>query len=213
MGYDYWSEANVLRRINASADYQMAWMERTPMMKRAFELMAAYAAAAKNNALMTAIAQVRNASIVAGAGGLVLTLVVPLAVWAGVFVALGAGYAQAVVLLKTQNFQSGFTQATVAALLKWEWSHVQSRFFKFSADQDNDFVPGAGKITANAYNEGLVAGFLQGAGYSDEARKIILKQLRDLSPTTSKGDWDRRAQIAYVIELAVAGLKGGVFKT
>ena len=187
--------------------------ENNPVIARWLAAEAAAAQAIADARIAAAIASLRTSSVVAAAGSLSVTLVVPLAVWVGVFAALGAPYAEARELVKSENFKSGFTQGFIIGLLGWEWHQATSRFFKFSPDQTNGWDPGMGYVSANAYNEGLRSGYIHGSGFDEEARKSALKELRTLSPTTSKGDWDRRAQITYVIELAAAGIKGGMFKS
>lgn len=203
-----WSD----ERIKAAADYVYRQWLKSPMVKTALRLAEEDAARITEARLAAGIAQLRNASLVAGAADLALTAGVPIAVWVGVFVALGAPYAQARALVRNENFQSGFSQGFVTGLLKWEWHQVTSRFFKFAPGQMNGFDESLGYIASNAFNNGLHAGFIQAGYLNGDVRKALLHRLRALAPGTSSGNWDRLDQISYVIALSSAGRRTNFFK-
>jgi hypothetical protein len=182
------------------------WIE-SPLVQRWLGLQAASAEAR----LAAGIAELRTASLIAGAPSLALTLGVPLAVWVGVFAAMGAPYAEARALVRNENFQSGFSQGFVAGLLKWDWRQTTSRLFQFAPSQ-NPTDESLGYIAANARNEGLRAGFIQAVGLNVAATTVLLHRLRSLSPSTRAGAWDLLHQKSYVIDLASAGRRHGVFK-
>jgi len=212
-GYGGWSD----KRLLAAADYVMREMMKSPLMQRVLAIAeasdAAYAAASEAR-LAAGIAQLRNASLLVGAAELALTLGVPIAVWIGVFAAMGAPYLEARNLVRNENFQSGFSQGFVTGLLKWEWrQHTVPRFFKFGPDQINPFDESLSYIAANARNEGLRAGYVHACGLNEVDRKAILNRLKSLSPSTKAGRWDELDQRNYVIELASAGRRHHIFRT
>lgn len=190
--------------LNGAADYVTRVWSESHLVQRWMQMNAQGIAGAAEVRFASAMAQLRNASLVSGAGSLALTAGVPLAAWVAMFVALGAPYAEAEALVKNENFRSGYAQGFVAGLLKWEWSHVVSRFGKFSADF-NAVDKRLGYIAANSRNEGTRSGFLMAWMLPDLSKKDWLSTLRSLSPGTSAGRWDRNDQISYVIELAAAG--------
>ena len=201
------------QRLLRAADYVVQEFMKSPFMQRWLALNSAAAAGAAEARLAAGIAQLRNASLLVGAAELALTLGVPLAVWVGVFAAMGAPYLEARNLVRNENFQSGFSQGFVTGLLKWEWRQTVSRFFKFSPGQMNPFDESLSYIAANARNEGLRAGYVHACGLNEVGRKAILSRLRSLSPSTKAGHWDRLDQISYVIDLAAAGRRHNIFRT
>lgn len=209
MPWGYASEPSD-ERLLAAADYAL---RQSPTIQRLLASATAASAAIAEARLAAAIAQLRNASLLVGAADLALTLGVPIAVWVGVFAAMGAPYAEARALVRNENFQSGFSQGFVTGLLKWEWQQGVSRFFKFSPGQMNRFDESLSYIGANAYNEGLRAGYVHARRLNEVGRKAILSRLRSLSPSTRAGHWDRVDQISYVIELASAGRRNNIFRT
>ena len=187
--------------------------KRYPTMVRIFENWEKGAVAAREVRLAAGIAELRNASLLVGAAELVVTLGVPIAVWIGVFVALGAPYAEAKALVQNANFQTGFTQGFVTGLLKWEWRrHTVPRFFMFGPAAPNHFDESLSYVAANSYNEGLRAGYVHAMSINDDGKKAILSRLRSLSPSTRPGRWNELDQRDYVIELAGAGRRYNVFR-
>lgn len=201
------------QRLLRAADQAFRLWERSPLGQRWFALHSASVAAAAEARLAMAMAQLRASSLLIGGANLALTAGVPLTVWVGVFAAMGAPYAEARALVKNENFQSGFSQGFVTGLLKWEWSHTTSRFFKFSPGQMNYYDESLSYERANAYNAGLKAGYVHAVGLDEVAREAMLDRLKSLSPGTKAGSWDHLDQISYVIELASAGRRNKVFKT
>ena len=194
-------------KIIARAEYiYQKWIE-SPLVRSWLQGEAAAAEAR----LATAIARLRSSTLIIGSVDLILTLGVPLALWVGVWVAMGAPYAQARALVKNENFISGFSQGFVMGLLKWKWHQVVSRFGKFAPDF-NAADSSLGYVAANARNEGLRTGFVHASLLDDKARRSILEKLKMLSPSTKAGNWSRLDQISYVIELAAAGRRNFIFR-
>jgi hypothetical protein len=212
MGWGYddagWSD----ERIMAAAAYSFRQWLKSPVIQGILQRAEEGAARAAEARLAAGIAQLRNASLMAGAADLALTAGVPIAVWVGVFVALGAPYAQAQALVSNENFQSGFSQGFVTGLLNWEWQQVTSRFFRFGPGQMNAFYESLSFIAANAFNNGLHAGFIQACYLKGDVRKVLLHRLRAVAPSNSAGNWDRSDQISYVIALASAGRRTNFFR-
>ena len=184
----------------------------SPLMQKWLELHAESVAAGAEARLAAGMAKLRTSSLLIGAADLALTAGVPLAVWVGVFVAMGAPYAEAQALVRNENFQSGFSQGFVMGLLKWSWDHAVARFGKFSPGQTNVMDQSLSFIAANAYNEGLRSGFMHGRILDDATKKALLSRLKSQSPGTRAGQWNRDDQISYVIELASAGRRIDFFK-
>jgi hypothetical protein len=203
-----WSD----ERILAAAAYVYRQWLKSPLIQRWFQIMENDAVLVAESRLAAGMAKLRSASLIAGAADLALTAGVPIAVWVGVFVALGAPYAQARALVGNENFQSGFSQGFVTGLLNWEWQQVTSRFFKFSAGQMNGFDESLSYIGSNAYNNGLHAGYIHACSLNGDARKALLHRLRALAPGNSAGNWGRSDQISYVIALASGGRRTNLFR-
>lgn len=196
----------------ARKEYELQrWLE-SPLISRWLANEAAGATAAAEIRLTAAIASVRASSIAMAAVDLATTAGLPLQIWIQVFVTLGAPYREAQILVRNENFVSGFTQGFVTGLLKWSWAQTRSRFVRFSPDFNTSGAVDLGFISANARNEGVRNGHLHASLLSDATKKKILSHLRSLSPTTHAGNWDRNAQISYVIELAAAGRRTNLFK-
>src|SRR5262245_33477307 len=157
MGYPY-----RLEDVERTAEFVYRRMMASPLFQRWFALNEASLAAAAENQLAAGIAQLRTSSLLIASADLALTAGVPIAVWVGVFVAMGGPSAQARVLVRNQNFQSGFAQGFVTSILKWEWQHTVWRFGKFGPGQMNGFDESLSFIAANAHNEGLRSGYTHG---------------------------------------------------
>jgi hypothetical protein len=202
-------------RLLQAADYVYQEMMKAPAMQRWFANNAAAGAAEAAGVearLAAGMAQLRSATLLVGAAELALTLGVPIAVWIGVFAALGAPYAQARALVRNENFQSGFCQGFVTGLLSWEWQHTVAHFFKFGPEQINPFDESLSYVAANAHNDGLRAGYVHACRVDVASRKAILSRLRSVSPSTKAGRWDHLDQRNYVIELAAAGRRYNIFR-
>jgi hypothetical protein len=208
---EWWStlsDEEFERRLMASAEYQLKWMMESPLLRRWAGLTEAYEEAG----IASAAAQLRTASLLIGAADLALTAGVPLALWVGVFAALGAPYAQAQALVKQTNFVRGFAEGFVAGLLKWDWQQAVSRFGRFAPDTNTSGDTEMGYISANAHNVGLRAGYIHGTLIPAPKKKQLLQQLKSWSSGAGAGNWDRLHQISYVTDLAMAGLQHGFFR-
>lgn len=207
MGYPY-----RLEDVERTADFVYKRMMASPLLQRWFQLNAQGVAGAAEARLAAGIAKLRTSSLLIGAADLALTLGVPIAVWIGVFAAMGAPYAEARALVKNENFLSGFSQGFAMGLLKWDWQQAVSRFFKFSPGQMNPFDESLSFIAANAHNEGLRSGFMHARILDSDTKHAILTRLKSLSPGISAGQWTRLDQIGYVIDLASAGRRNNIFR-
>lgn len=154
----------------------------------------------------------RAVSMINGFGALAAGII-PIYVWIGLLVKMGAPYAEARDLVRSENFQSGFSHGFIAGLLKWEWQHVVSRFFKFSPGKANGFDESLSYESSNAYNAGLKAGFMTARAFKEDDRKALLTRIKKLSRGTKAGTWDKLSQISYVIELAAAAQNNNMFKS
>lgn len=195
-----------------TAEYVFQKWKSSPLIQRWLQINASSVAAAAEARLAAGIAQLRTSSLLIGAADLALTLGVPIAVWIGVFAAMGAPYAEARALVKNENFQSGFSQGFAMGLLNWDWQQAVARFFKFGPGQMNPFDESLSFIAANAYNEGLTSGFMHARLLDNKTKQAILNRLKSLSPGISAGRWTRLDQIGYVIELAAAGRRHNIFR-
>ena len=164
---------------------------------------------------------------VQGAGGLAMTMGIPLVAAAGVWVMLGSGYYAARKEVKRRGFMSGFSHGFTTGVLKWKWDHAVSVFAKPFVIRKNAFAPSLDREEALSYNEGLIKGWAAGEGvwesfYDKSQDKVIDKKqsyriaLRKLAGRRDSGSWSRdpdRARLqqsSYVIELAGAGIKHGL---
>jgi hypothetical protein len=148
--------------------------------------------------------------VATGAGGAVVAGAVPVA-WAIYnFVNLGLPYLEARRIVAEENTQSGFSQGWVAGLLRWEWRHVLTLFGRRRVLRTNEFDPQTDVIRAEAYNKGLIVGYLTGYGATDDLAKTFLHTLRGLAGGVQAGRWYRTDQISYVIDLAGAARKHGI---
>jgi len=136
-----------------------------------------------------------------GGGGALLAGVLPPVLQAGVFVALGAPYYEARKLVQSERAQSGFSQGWVAGLLKWQWSHVASRFNAKNL-RTNPFDEHIDALGADAFNAGMIGGYAAGLAIPNDMKKAYLTKLRALTGITTPADWNRASQISYVIALA-----------
>ena len=153
----------------------------------------------------------------AAAGSFALTAGLPIVTMVGVWVALGSGYYQAREEAKNENMLSGFSQGFVMAILKWNWSHVVSRFQRpylriNKADEQMD------SIRVNSYHKGLKAGYLAGMVLPDDTKKAYVKKIRSAGNVHGPKEWSadedvaRNQQISYVIDMATTALKFQIIK-
>jgi len=199
---------SVLRGANS---HYRRWLE-SPVIKMLLANLEEGAALAAETRLAAATASLRASSISMAAADLATTAVLPLQIWVQVYVMLGAPYREAQILVRNENFVSGFTQGFVTGLLKWEWAHTKARFVRFAPDFNTSGAVDLGFISANARNEGLRNGFIHASILPDAVKKKILAHLKSLSPGTHAGNWTRNEQVSYVIELAAAGRRTHFFK-
>jgi hypothetical protein len=142
-------------------------------------------------------------SIAGGGAGAVAAGALPVLAMAGVFMALGSGYAEARQIVKNEETISGFSHGFAMGLLGWEWSQAVDRFWVWSA-RDNPMDETLGYIAANAYNRGLKAGFKKARELPDDVRKLYLRGLRSIVGPRDTQAWTRLEQIDYVIQLGAA---------
>jgi hypothetical protein len=139
--------------------------------------------------------------VIAGGGaGAVVAVALPVIAMVGVFMALGAGYAEARAAVRNESTMSGFSQGFVMGLLGWEWRHAVDRFGVRSATP-TPFDEALGYIKANAYNGGMRAGFEAASKLSPDMKKAYLREIRKLAGPRGTTNWSRLDQISYVIEL------------
>ena len=144
---------------------------------------------------------------IAGGGATAIAAgALPVLAMAGVFVALGSGYAEARAAVRNDYTASGFSQGFVMGLLGWDWHHAVDRFgVRFVIPNPMDEALGV--IRVNAYNAGLRAGYFAGAGLPADQKKAYLRAIRKFAGRRDSTTWSRADQISYVIELgAVARL-------
>lgn len=149
----------------------------------------------------------------AGAAGII---VISIAVAVGVYVALGAGYYEARKRVRARGFMTGYSRGFVMGILNWKWPTAAARFIA-KRPYLNAMDQNAGQMEAAANNEGLFVGYCLGAAAPEEAKKRYRIALRRLARRTDDSAWSKNAiiarnqQIDYVIALAGAGVKHGVF--
>jgi hypothetical protein len=164
---------------------------------------------------------------VSGVTSLAVTLGIPIVVAVGVWVMLGAGLYQARKEIRRKGFMSGFSQGFTMGVLKWTWDQAVTRFAKRFVIRRNAFDPVMDREEALGYNEGLTKGWAAGSAvpetfFDANSNKVIDKKkaysiaLRRLAGRYDSGPWSRNPdearlqQVAYVIELAAAGLRQGL---
>jgi hypothetical protein len=115
----------------------------------------------------------------------------------GQWFSLGAGYAAGRAAVAKENMESGFSRGVVMGADGRKPELLKDYFWKFSPDP-NAFDEEAGRIGQTAYNQGLVAGFMQGRELSKDQRSWLWKDLghrigdqswRGESSTWSRNDW------------------------
>jgi hypothetical protein len=188
------------------------WLRRLFMSPERYAIMAAGGWAAYYNGLAaTTVPVVAETAVVVGIAAL------PVVAMAGVFVALGSGYAAARVMVANENTASGFSQGFVTGLLSWEWHHVVDRF-RMPFLRINRMDGATDAIRVNAYHGGLKAGWAAAAALDPAARKAYLSKMRKLGGVQGPKAWStnrdvaRNEQISYVIALAAAGRRYGIIE-
>ncbi|MBL8896267.1 MAG: hypothetical protein JNM84_01505 [Planctomycetes bacterium] len=147
-----------------------------------------------------------------GALGIIgITIVVA----AGVYMALGAGYLAARERATQRGFLTGFSRGFVMGVLDWKWTTAAERFGLRYA-YFNPMDPTAGRMEAQANNEGLFFGFCTGLPIPADRKKEYRKALRHLAGRSDDAPWSTRPDVArlqqidYVSALAGAGVKSGL---
>jgi|SRR5579864_8775357 len=146
----------------------------------------------------------------AAAGGLALTAGLPLITMAGVFVALGSGYAAAAEDVRNWNSRVGFAEGFVTGLLGWNPSQVRRLLGQERPNVSSLYELNV--IAMNARNRGLAAGWTAAKALPIAAQKLYLTRLRLAAGHPSPGRWTRNDQISFVIEIAMAGLKESIIQ-
>ena len=139
---------------------------------------------------------------VATVTGVGLAVVGPALVFAGVFRALGSGYAEAREIIRNEAAVSGFSQGFVAGLLNMSSGTVKSIFVQHGVIHRHPMDPEADVIEMNARNRGVVAGYVMANQASADDKKAYLKEIRQFTGHVSAGDWTDRDKRDYVIEYA-----------
>jgi hypothetical protein len=121
---------------------------------------------------------------------------------AGVFMALGSGYADAREEIRNETVASGFSQGFVCGLLNMSTWSVKSLFARSGAVYHNDWDPEADLLQTNAHNRGLVAGYTLARQASEDEKKAYLSELRQFTGPISAGSWTDRDKVDYVITYA-----------
>jgi len=139
---------------------------------------------------------------VATVTGVGLAFVGPALGFAGVFMALGSGYAEAREIIRNEAAVSGFSQGFVAGLLNMSSGTVKSIFVQHGVIHRHPMDPEADVIEMNARNRGVVAGYVMANQASADDKKAYLKEIRQFTGHVSAGDWTDRDKRDYVIEYA-----------
>lgn len=94
----------------------------------------------------------------------------------GQWFSLGAGYAAARAQIAKENMASGFSRGAVLGADGRKPTLLKEYFWKFEPDP-NPVDREAGTIAQTAYNQGLVAGFMQGRELSKEQKEWFWKDI------------------------------------
>lgn len=139
---------------------------------------------------------------VATVAGVSMAFVGPVLGMAGVFMALGSGYAEAREAIKNEATVSGFSQGFVAGLLNMSAGTVKSIFAQHGVIHRNHADPEADVIEMHARNRGVVAGYLMANQVPADDKKAYLSEIHQFTGHVSAGDWTDRDKRDYVIEYA-----------
>jgi hypothetical protein len=146
------------------------------------------------------------AEVLEGVGsGVAWPVTVGVAAVAGEFAAIGAGYAEAAREIKAARSAAGFSEGIAMGALKEKVDFVKSRFFEWSAEQ-NDFWPEGGVLAQHYYNPALALGYHYGYELTpDEGQLFWTDMSRDLAqplgdPDSAATDDEReRAWVDFYI--------------
>jgi hypothetical protein len=139
---------------------------------------------------------------VATVAGVGMAVAGPVLGMAGVFMALGSGYAEAREQIKNEATVSGFSQGFVAGLLNMSSGTVKSIFAQHGVIPRHPGDPDADVIEMHARNRGVVAGYLMANQASAADKKAYLAEIHEFTGHVSAGDWTDRDKRDYVIEYA-----------
>jgi hypothetical protein len=142
---------------------------------------------------------------VVGAGtvaGVTLAAAGPVLGMAGVFMALGSGYAEAREIIHNEAIASGFSQGFVCGLLSMSTGTTVRLFAQHGVIRRNPMDSEADVIEMKARNRGLVAGYVMASQASAEEKKAFLREIREYAGDVPAGDWTDRDKLDYVITYA-----------
>ena len=144
----------------------------------------------------------------AGALGLGLEVVGPIAGAAAVFLALGLPHAEAINNLIKDQITSGFSRGVVLGADHRSPSFVKSNFVQYSAVTNVVYPEYGGKLR-DEYNQGLAAGYAQGKRLDKNQSTAFFRDLysrMSVHPSVTYGpdssSWSKRTWVDYYIECA-----------
>jgi peptidoglycan hydrolase-like protein with peptidoglycan-binding domain len=146
-------------------------------------------------------------------GGALAVVLAPLAGAVLPLLAIGAGYSEAKAKIAKDRVRMGFALGVVTGAHWREWSFVKSMFWKWSPEVNPSF-PEAGRISQQAFNLGLVTGFIQGRHLTSGQRKFFWQSI---GKTFTPGDrqqfagdsksWPRNLWVSWYIRASAAFIK------
>lgn len=150
---------------------------------------------------------------IAGLLGMSLTVIAPFAGFVANMFAIGSGYAEARAKIARERLRIGFALGVIAGSAGRSWKSAQGLLWKWTPEV-NSFDQDAGKIAQNAFNLGVVSGFVQGSKLSKKQRDFLM---RSLGRTLTEGDinifsgdrtaWSQRTWYSWYVTLAASFLK------
>jgi hypothetical protein len=144
------------------------WVHTTAELVEGVEVVLAVATAGGAGGAVATLAEVLE-----GVGsGVAWPATVGVAAMAGEFAAIGAGYAEAARQVKADRSAAGFSEGVVMGALKEKVDFIKSRFFEWSAEQ-NDFFPEAGALAQHYYNAALALGYQNGNDLNPDEGKLF----------------------------------------
>ena len=125
----------------------------------------------------------------------------------GQWVSLGAGYAAAREAIAEDNMASGFSRGVVLGADHRPPTILKDSFWKFWPDP-NPFDQDAAVIAQKAYNQGLIAGYMQGRELSEKQRALLWRDIgRHVGDQSYRGpsaDWTDAQWVDWYITAAAA---------
>jgi hypothetical protein len=135
--------------------------------------------------------------------GVSAAVVGPILGLAGVFMALGSGYAEAREEIQNEAIQGGFAQGFVAGLLNMSPKTVRSIFAQQGVIHRNVMDEDADVIEMRAHNRGLVAGYAMANTATPNEKKAYIFEIREFTGHVKSEPWSNdRVKRDYVIEYA-----------